>query len=153
MDGERESWIEGHRNSDKSLGQVVMSTYINREAVWTVDENAARAARDDQQHPQSPIAKKQSKSRTRTSDGYAKGEQSAERSVDNKKPGQAIRVAKTLKDGTRLCAAFQQDKCRGKTDCWEGKHFCGGIQDSDRVCGGRHPACRCVNGRVNKRPS
>ena len=139
MDGERESWIEGYRNSDKSLGQVVMSTYINREAVWTVDENATRAAKDEQQSPHAASPKRQSSS------------QNIVKSTDSRKPGQAIRVAQRLRDGTKLCAAFQKGNCRSKTDCWEGKHFCGGIQESDRVCGGRHPACRCTNAKVKKK--
>ena len=141
MDGERENWVEGYRNSDKSLGQVVMSTYINREAVWTVDESAARAVRDDQQPPHSPTPAEQSNTQR----------VSCRHLVEHRKPGQAIRVAQKLRDGTKLCSAFQKGSCRSKTDCWEGKHFCGGLQESDRVCGGRHSASRCTNGKVKRR--
>ena len=142
MDGERESWIEGHRNTDKSLGQVVMSTYINREAVWTVD-SVKDSPRQESSVNDSPVRRQDSQQQYQ--------QQEHQQSPRKNKTGQALRVAKTLRDGTKLCGAYQKDACRSKSDCWEGKHFCGGVQDSERVCGGRHPARRCNNGKVKKK--
>ena len=46
-------------------------------------------------------------------------------------------ISPVFRDGTKLCAEFQAGRCF-KSNCANGKHFCGIILNSGRVCGGRH---------------
>ena len=57
------------------------------------------------------------------------------------KPVNGRQVAKVMKDGTALCAAFQRGACKTKGKCPQGAHRCGAIPKKDRVCG--HGAGQC----------
>lgn len=53
-----------------------------------------------------------------------------------------------MKDGSPLCAAFQQNRCgRDPADC-RGKHKCAAVLRSGRVCGGNHAGQDCRDRRV-----
>ena len=54
----------------------------------------------------------------------------------------------TLKDGTPLCAAFNEGKCKGKgKGCKNGKHVCSSVKGQNgRACVGPHPAISCARG-------
>ena len=61
------------------------------------------------------------------------------KSVNGKK------VARVLKDGTKLCAAFQHNQCKNKPPCPNGAHKCGVVIRSERACGApSHGAAACT---------
>ena len=59
-------------------------------------------------------------------------------------------IKHTLKDGTKLCPDFQKGTCKKGVNCPKGKHLCGAVEKSGRVCGGRHsPGLgKCTNKKV-----
>ena len=153
MDGEREAWIDMFRNTTKSLGQIIQVVYLQREAVWTVDEGTARSRNyaDTQPVPKKSTGSPKKSGGGGGSGGSPAGKGSQQQHQGAKYPvGKAAKIAPTLRDKTPLCAQYQHGKCKASRDCPQGKHFCGGVQDSDRVCGARHPACRCTNEKVKK---
>ena len=70
------------------------------------------------------------------------------------KAGTKVKTIKhVLKDGTKLCPAFQKGSCpNGAKDCSKGKHLCGAVEKSGRICGGRHsPGLgKCTNKKVER---
>ena len=146
VDAERQQWIDEFRYSEKTFGQVVAATYSAREAIWQVDEGLQRT-KGDRLDQESGLTRDKSGSKRNT----RKTEGASPKQSFN--VGQALRTAKTLRDGAKFCVNFQKDSCRKGEKCPEGRHFCAGMQQSDRVCGGRHPACRCSNPKVKKKGS
>ena len=146
MDAERQQWIDEFRYSEKTFDQVVAATYSAREAIWQVDEGLQRT-KGDRLDQESGLTRDKSGSKRNT----RKTEGASPKQSFN--VGQALRTAKTLRDGTKFCVNFQKDSCRKGEKCPEGRHFCAGMQQSERVCGGRHPACRCSNPKVKKKAS
>ncbi len=139
--------MDAFRNSEETFGQAVHETYAAREAVWEVEEKVQ--SRQGQQGQESWPAKGSSRQLQHSPKGESKGARSQGEKPAEK--GQALRVAKTLKDGTRLCGGFQRQQCSNKpSNCADGKHFCGGLQENSRVCGGRHPSKVCTNPKVKK---
>ena len=63
--------------------------------------------------------------------------------------GQPTKVAKTFRDGTKLCQQFQRGACKNRA-CKE-KHVCASVMRSGRVCGGSHPAKLCRNKLVERK--
>ena len=53
-----------------------------------------------------------------------------------------------MKDGSPLCAAFQQGRCGRDPELCKGKHKCAAVLKSGRVCGGNHPGQECRDHRV-----
>ena len=141
MDGERESWIDGYRYSQRSLGQVIQTTFENREAVWNVEESMAKGGNAPPpkagSHQGSPLKP---------------AKQSSDPPTPSQRKGQAARVADKLRDNTALCREYNNgNKCKNGSSCQRGKHVCGGLLNNGRVCGGRHPASACVNKKVKKK--
>ncbi|CAJ1349091.1 unnamed protein product, partial [Effrenium voratum] len=56
-------------------------------------------------------------------------------------------VARTMRDGTQICQAFQHGKCGAKGKCMQGVHRCGVVIRGDRVCGLGHAAKDCTGGK------
>ena len=69
---------------------------------------------------------------------------------DNQKKLAPGSVAKTLKDGTKLCPDFQVGKCKVKKfKCNKGVHKCGRVLKNGRVCGmPYHGANECKRGQA-----
>ena len=44
-------------------------------------------------------------------------------------------MAKVLKDGSKICQAFQHGQCKSKPPCTQGQHRCGLVVTKERVCG------------------
>ena len=53
-----------------------------------------------------------------------------------------------MKDGSPLCAAFQESRCGRDPAVCKGKHKCAAVMKSGRVCGGNHPGQECRDHRV-----
>ncbi|MGB1603308.1 MAG: hypothetical protein ACPIOQ_61820, partial [Promethearchaeia archaeon] len=67
----------------------------------------------------------------------------------NKLKGKVKTVAAKFKDGTWLCADFQKGQCKQKgRECPKGKHACGAVTKTGRVCGGPHCPAQCRNKAV-----
>ena len=57
-------------------------------------------------------------------------------------------VAKILKDGTRLCQAFQHGQRKAKAHCTNGQHRRGLVLRKERACGAPgHGAAACRGGK------
>ena len=136
MNGEREAWVEEYRNSKRTLGQVIAYVYTAREAVWVVDDLTLASTVHE-----SPRKKEDAKPRKRDKSAPAKT------------------VSAKLRDGSRLCQAYNRGTCTRKANvqaaysllrdgCTHGRHYCGGVEKSGRICGGHHPAALCRNSKV-----
>ena len=130
---ERGIWVDKFRNSSESLGAIIHATFERREAMWEPPEGNVKPPPPVKEAPGAAAA--------------AAAETPVKKAVDVSKP--PAQVAQLLKDGSKLCGAFNKGNCKAKgTQCAAGKHLCGGVQQGGRVCGGRHPACKCPNKRV-----
>ena len=127
---ERAEWVSRYRESTLTLGQVVKEIYATRDAHWIpvsgsliIDPN-----------PKSPAAGVVDKSAGLGPSSFALG-----------KPVNGKKVARVLKDGTKLCAAFQHGQCKNKPPCPNGVHKCGVALRSERACGApSHGASTCT---------
>ena len=133
---ERQCWVDKFRNSDYTLGEIILTTMERRDALWEVDENTSRESTREKRD-------------TPRSNGNADFEPV---SVATKKEGKALNTAKTFKDNSPLCRNYNMGHCKNPKDkCQFGKHQCNGIQSNQRICGGKHPSGRCTNPKVPKR--
>ena len=122
---ERSEWTSRFRESTATLGTIMKEVYQARDAHWIPPVVA-----------EAPV-------------GVTPGQSSgSSQSLPSKmvlgKPINGKQVAKVMKDGTALCAAFQQGACKTKGKCPQGAHRCGAILKKDRVCGASsHGAGQC----------
>ena len=106
--------------------------YREREAVWEPPEETPRRSLPP---PAAP--------RRETPQPFG----NAQRGDDLSK--MPVKIVDKMKDNTELCKAFNKGSCSNR-NC-KFKHLCGGvILSSGRVCGGRHPASKCRNPKVNR---
>ena len=105
---ERSEWVARFRESTASLGQIVKEVYTLRDAHW-VPPPILPFADSPAGVPSSGTSKDNS-----GANHFALG-----------KPINGKQVAKVLKDGSRLCQAFQHGQCKQKTPCPNGQHRCG----------------------------
>ena len=146
-EAEREMWLGKFRNTNMTLGEVITETFAQREAMWEIPRNTT-----SQSPTKSPggamvvwTGEEDAGGRDKPPKppkGLGKGKR------DNKVQKGAKARADKLRDGTRLCKEYQNNRCtkcaKGKT-CQQGKHVCAGKMKSGRVCGLPHPACECTN--------
>ena len=127
---ERSEWVARFRDSQKSLGRVIQEVYAMRDAHWSV-----------------PITTSGAPSSKPTSDPVTPVKSEANRwTLGN--PINGRQVAKILKDGTRLCQAFQHGQCKAKANCTNGQHRCGLVLRKERACGAPgHGAAACRGGK------
>ena len=112
-EAERAVWVDRMRNSADPMGLIVHSTFVSREAMWEPPAPGAT--------PPPPPAP--------GGNGQGKGA-----GKDAAKKG--IKFAKTLRDGTPVCQAFQNGKCQN-SQC-KARHVCAVIKPGGQVCGLRH---------------
>ena len=126
----RSEWVARFRDSQKSLGRVIQEVYAMRDAHWSV-----------------PITTSGTPSSKSTSDPVTPVKSEANRwTLGN--PINGRQVAKILKDGTRLCQAFQHGQCKAKANCTNGQHRCGLVLRKERACGAPgHGAAACRGGK------
>ena len=116
---DRSDWVARFRESSKSLGEVIKETSMARDAHWVphVVPGGTRA--------------EQGKATT-SSPGPAplSSQFSLGKAINGKK------VAKVMRDGTKICQAFQHGQCKNsKGACPQGQHKCGTVVRGERVCG------------------
>ena len=160
---ERSVWVDKYRNSNATLGEIIAETMMQREAMWEIE----RAAKATPPPPGSVLAIYDPRVGAGDSGGGngngglgghggkgngGKGNKGngGDGGDKVKVKGRPKQVARAFKDGTTLCAAFQTGYCKAK-DCKQGKHACGAVTKTKRVCGGNHPACKCGNKNVPRK--
>ena len=127
---ERSEWVARFRDSQKSLGRVIQEVYAMRDAHWSV-----------------PITTSGTPSSRSTPDPVTPVKSEANRwTLGN--PINGRQVAKILKDGTRLCQAFQHGQRKAKAHCTNGQHRRGLVLRKERACGAPgHGAAACRGGK------
>ena len=131
---ERSEWVTKFRESQLTLGQVVRDTMIARDAHW-LPTSAALGAEGG-----STLDKEQ-KAAPATTNPPASQFQLG-------KPINGRQVAKSMKDGSKLCQAFQHAQCKNKPPCPQGQHRCALVTKKERICGAAgHGAAACRNGQ------
>ena len=141
-EAERTAWVERFRESDKPLGVVINECLQMRESCWEYEKPVPVRATPPElaivpyvQPPPNPK-------------GVVNPNVGAQ--VDLRRPPKVIKYQ--LKNGTKLCAEFQANKCKHKAGkCPKGKHLCGGCEKSGRVCGGNHSPLKCNNKKVERK--
>ena len=125
---ERAEWVARFRESTMTLGQVVKEVSIARDAHWIPSLAVVQAEVAYTPAPANPLTKAPV-----GQNHWALG-----------KPIAGKPVAKVLKDGTKLCQAFQHGSCRSKAPCGQGQHRCALVIKKERVCGASgHGAATC----------
>ena len=124
---ERSEWVSRFRESTLSLGQVVREVYAMRDAHWLPPTSTV--------DPQVPGVTGSTGGTVQMAGGnhFQLG-----KSIAGKQ------VAKVLKDGSKICQAFQHGQCKSKSPCPQGQHRCGLVVKKERVCGASgHGASTC----------
>ena len=125
---DRSVWVSRFRESSKTLGEVIKETITARDAHWVPHLASGVTRSEATRQPQSP-----SQPTSAPASQLTLG-----KSIAGKK------VARIMKDGTKLCASFQQGQCKAKSPCPQGVHRCGVVTRGDRVCGlSSHGAIQC----------
>ena len=127
---ERAEWVTRFRESTLPLGQIVKEVFATRDAHWL---------------PTTPAMAEPANPGGASGGGVTLPVKppltslfSLGKSINGRK------VAKTMKDGTKLCAAFQHGQCKQKSPCPGGHHRCGLVVRGERACGSPgHGAAAC----------
>ena len=119
---ERTMWIELHRATKKSLGEIIKEVYERREAQWDL-----------------PIDVPNSKKRETTPERVKPTPEKRKEPQD--KPKKAGEFADQLKDGSQICLKWNKGQCSSK--CGR-LHVCNKVLRNGRVCGMRnHTSANC----------
>jgi hypothetical protein len=131
---ERSIWVDKYRNSQGTLGEIILETMVQRDATW----EAERVPRTVSPKPD-PAPK-------RNPNDNERDDTEKRRSKNPKLRGKPKTLAKAFKDGTKLCPAWQRGQCMNK-NC-NMRHQCAAVMKSGRVCGGKHTPKQCRNPQV-----
>ena len=115
--------------STDTLGVIIKEVMVARDAHWipAITQPGSDPVLGDAKQPQSPNPVKTSH--------FQLG-----------KPINGKQVARTMRDGTKLCQAFQHGQCKNKTPCPSGQHRCAAVTKKERICGASgHGAAACRN--------
>ena len=129
---ERSEWVSRFRESTDTLGVIIKEVMVARDAHWIPaitqpGSDPVSTGGGDAKQPQSPNPAKTSH--------FQLG-----------KPINGKQVARTMRDGTKLCQAFQHGQCKNKTPCPSGQHRCAAVTKKERICGASgHGAAACRN--------
>ena len=131
---ERTQWAAAFREGGGTLGAVIKDTMRLRDAHWSPAEAVHDGGGDRGGNPRGGSGKKQKTGGAAPS----QAPQPAKKSTGETTKGQKVALA--MKDGTKLCRAFQQGQCKATGDsCPGGSHQCAVVvNDSGRVCGLRN---------------
>ncbi len=137
---ERSEWCRRFRSSSLSLGQVVAEIYKERDAHWSATIEVSDLVHEEAVVTFVPTTGTTSKAQGQSSQ--------SPRAARNVAPSSAqtgtLPVSDRLRDGTKLCSAWQVGACNvSGSSCKLGAHRCGVVRTSGRVCGDpRHGANR-----------
>ena len=113
---DRSDWVARFRESSKSLGEVIKETCVARDAHWVPHAvpGVTRAEASKTTPLPSPVTPMPSQ--------FALG-----------KPVNGKKVAKVMRDGTKVCQAFQHGQCKNpRGSCPQGQHKCGTVVRGER---------------------
>ena len=128
---ERAEWVSRFRETTLPLGAVIKEVMVARDAHWLLASPAAASRADV---PLTSLG------------GGSPAKSPATSQFTLGKPINGRSVAKVMRDGTKLCQAFQHGQCKSKTGCAQGQHRCGIVTKKERVCGSPgHGASTCRN--------
>ena len=128
---ERSEWVAKFRESQMTLGTVIKEVMAQRDAHWVTMGWA----------PSDPIASPPS-----VENALSPAKSGKPSHFTLGKPINGRSVARIMKDGTKLCQAFQQGNCKNKPPCAQGQHRCALVTRKERVCGAAgHGAHACRN--------
>ncbi len=166
-ESERELWTDKFRNSESSLGEVISETFHQREAMWEIPKQTKAGGgpkvgggNGNGGNGNGNGASNGNGNGNGNGGGNGNGKKGGGKGNNGNNNGNgngggrqkgAKRIAGMLRGKTKLCSAYQKgtcDACRPGQTCKSGKHVCGGVMKSGRVCGGAHPACECTNKAV-----
>ena len=113
-EAERSEWVARFCQGTDTLGKVIDQVYRERDAHWSVV-------------------------RTVPADPHRAAPSSASASASHGRGQARSKFAEALRDGTRLCQAYQSGQCSNQSGkgCSKGEHRCGVLMKSGRVCGSR----------------
>ena len=125
---ERSEWVSRFREGTSTLGQIVKAVFSARDAHWIPMTSGMLS--------EGPLPLAQP--------GVSPTGQDQPSKFVLGKPVNGRKVARCMKDGTKLCAAYQQAQCKSKGHCTNGAHRCGVVLRGERVCGApSHGASTC----------
>ena len=144
-EAERAAWVERHRGSCLSLGNIVQTLYKEREAAWMPDATLVDApARSSNWNgiPENAFPR----GKKRGNEGKAKQQPKGQQ---KDRPAGASKVVNTTKDGRQICIKYNLGKC--SEPCPEKRlHVCNASVKGGRACGLRgHTASVCRNRRAD----
>jgi hypothetical protein len=150
---ERAVWLEKFRGGTMTLGQVIQQVQLERAAHWEVSSLLTAAPATPASNPRLALLAGETPRKGQADPQSAKGKG---RKGTERQPALALKdrtewgggaataplkpgsIATQLKDGTKLCAAFQQLRCQNTKknfNCPNGVHKCGMVNKRGRVCG------------------
>jgi hypothetical protein len=132
---ERTRWVELFGSSAKELGAVVKEVMQLRSAHWEVESPL----------PSLPNAGGGTVAQQKGAGKGTKGNKSGQASASASPVSQ---LAKTLRDGAKLCNAYNTARGCQENPCSKGKRRCSLVLKNGRVCGSHtHCAANCDNRR------
>ena len=129
-EAERTVWVDRYRNTDNSLGEVILHTMETREAMWELPTPEARKA-----PPPAPAGGGVPK-------GGGKGSKGVPGTFSKAPPPKPppARRANSLQDGTPLCRNFNSGSCTSNARDCRYAHKCSVIARNGKACGMNHAA-------------
>lgn len=128
---ERAEWVSRFRETTLPLGAVIKEVMVARDAHWLLTSSATMVGAEVP-----PMS----------AGGGSPAKAQAANQFTLGKPINGRSVAKVMRDGTKLCQAFQHGQCKSKNNCAQGQHRCGIVTKKERVCGSPgHGASTCRN--------
>ena len=115
---ERSEWVTWFRESTASLGVVIKEVYAARDAHWAAGVHEQTGA-------------------TQAVPATASKAAASTNLLTQGKPIGGRPVARTMRDGTQICQAFQHGKCGAKGKCMQGVRRCGVVIRGDRGARGQ----------------
>ena len=153
---ERSAWVSAFRDSDKTLGEVILATMAARDAHWFTAPVLLHGQASGHPNQQKAAAKaRPGKFAQRTQAARAskppwqQGKGAAGANPPTQIPTKMLfgkKSAERLRDGKKLCDSFQRDQCNKNTPgnpCPNGQHRCSHMLKNGRVCGGSHAIKAC----------
>ena len=130
---ETKIWVERHRQTQLTLGSIILQTYTEREAVWTVDSEDKHVGSSGSKRPRAEEIESSSEDR------------SAKRGNRQAAPPKTVTKTVTkMRDGTLLCVAWNSGRCG--EPCQKGHlHACNRELKNGRACAMKnHRSINCA---------
>ena len=152
---ERQLWVEKHRSTILTVGQVILAVFNQRANLWEVPEHidqgkafsSSSASGDEQPRAGNPVRKKRKKNKATAGGKGQRQQQQNQTQPDNRQQQTGKRKAKALdsmRSGKEICRQYNLGKC--KDPCKRGFLHCCNLELPGKpgvACGKRVPAVDC----------